>query len=252
MPMTNHVPLSPQSLQRQFAELQERASKDALSGLLNRATAEQYINQRLSQMEQEDLCALFIIDLDNFKTVNDTMGHQAGDQAIRLAARVLSGLFRATDIVGRLGGDEFLVFLCGQITEKLVRRKGRELCQKLQLALGSTPAVTVTASVGIYLSGKAQNFEQLYRSADLALYKAKKTASTAFFSSTATACPSPGGMIFSLSAPSPSAAFWSTWTAGWPCLRWETPSVSSMPAPASAGSSGPIPSPMSFPASSRR
>lgn len=192
MSVTNQVPLPSQSLQHQFAELQERATKDALSGLLNRATAELYINQRLDQMTSEQLCALFIIDLDNFKAVNDTMGHQAGDQAIHLAARILSSLFRATDIVGRLGGDEFIVFLCGRITEKLVRRKGHELCQKLQLVLGGNPAVTVTASVGIYLSNKAQNFEQIYRSADLALYKAKKNGKHGFFLKHSDGLPEPG------------------------------------------------------------
>lgn len=192
MSKTNHVPLSPQSLQHQFAELQERATKDALSGILNRATAELYINQRLCQMAPEELCALFIIDLDNFKVVNDTLGHQAGDQAIRLAAQILSGLFRATDIVGRLGGDEFIVFLYGRITEKLVRRKGNELCQKLQLALGNNPVITVTASVGIYLSSKAQNFEQIYQPADLALYKAKKNGKHGFFLKHSDSLPEPG------------------------------------------------------------
>ncbi len=71
---------------RQYRELQERASKDALSGLLNRATAEQYIQNRLETLHPDDFCALFIVDLDNFKQVNDTLGHLAGDQAIRRSA----------------------------------------------------------------------------------------------------------------------------------------------------------------------
>ena len=119
-----------ESLQHQFEELKERASKDALSGLLNRTTAEMYISRRLEKMEPGEHCALFIIDMDNFKQVNDTLGHQAGDQAIRQSARILSGLFRANDIVGRLGGDEFIVFISGTVTEKLIHRKGKEICEQ--------------------------------------------------------------------------------------------------------------------------
>lgn len=170
------------SLQQQVEELQERATKDALSGLLNRGTSEIYINQRLNTMAADETCALLIVDLDNFKKVNDTLGHQAGDQAIRQAGRILSGLFRAADIVGRLGGDEFVVFFSGNITSALIRSKGQEICQRLQLTLGGAPSLTITASVGIYLAaGRNQTFDRLYQSADLALYKAKKAGKHCFY-----------------------------------------------------------------------
>ena len=115
----------PDAVRRQdplLEELQRRASRDALSGLLNRATMEQSIRERLQAMTPEERCALFIVDLDNFKQVNDTLGHRAGDEAIRQAGRILSGIFRASDIVGRLGGDEFAVFLCGRLSEELTGR----------------------------------------------------------------------------------------------------------------------------------
>ena len=133
----------------EFEELQERASKDALSGLLNRVTAEQYIKKRLQNMSAKEACAMFIVDLDNFKQINDSLGHQAGDQAIRRSAQILSSQFRATDIVGRLGGDEFIVFLSGRITKHAVKKKGQTLCECLQIAMGNSPAVTLTASIGI-------------------------------------------------------------------------------------------------------
>ena len=72
-----------EQFQEQIEELQRRAAKDALTGLLNRATMELHITQRLQAMGPEDNCALFIVDLDNFKQVNDTLGHPAGDQALR-------------------------------------------------------------------------------------------------------------------------------------------------------------------------
>lgn len=173
------------SLQHQFEELQERASKDTLSGLLNRGTAERLIGQRLQAKAPDELCALFIIDLDNFKTINDTLGHQAGDQAICHAAQSLSRLFRSTDIVGRLGGDEFIVFLSGHFPPSLVRRKGQEICQHLQVSLGNSPSITITASVGIYLAEGSQTFDGMYQAADLALYQAKKAGKHGFYIKTA-------------------------------------------------------------------
>ena len=168
-------PVEEGSLQHQVEELREQASKDALSGLLNRVSAEEYIKIRLKNMGPEENCALFIVDLDDFKRVNDTLGHQAGDQAIRQTAQILSGLFRAKDIVGRLGGDEFMIFLAGAITEKLVQKKAAAICENVQMVLGNEPAVVLTASVGVYISaGNHARFEGLYQSADLALYRAKK------------------------------------------------------------------------------
>ena len=164
-----------QSLRRQFEELEKRAARDELSGLLNRAAAEQYIASRLEEMRAGESCALFIVDLDDFKRVNDTLGHQAGDQAIRRSAQILSGLFHAKDIVARLGGDEFIAFMSGRITEQAAREQGSAICRELQLSLGSSPAVSVTASVGVYYAGSGgQRFDSLYQSADLALYRAKK------------------------------------------------------------------------------
>lgn len=124
-------------------DLQWRASMDMLSGLLNRAATERAIKDRLLEMGQGDTCALFIVDLDNFKQVNDMLGHQAGDQAIRQAAEKLSSLFRASDIVGRLGGDEFVVFLYGGITKEIASKKAAAICEKLQLALGDRETVYI-------------------------------------------------------------------------------------------------------------
>ena len=89
---------------RELKTLAERASRDMLSGLFNRETAVSHIEQYLKRMQQGDACALFMIDLDKFKLVNDTLGHPAGDRVIQQAARTISTCFRPTDIVGRLGG----------------------------------------------------------------------------------------------------------------------------------------------------
>lgn len=170
-----------QNLKHRIRELQKRASKDELSGLLNRATAEEYINERLRAMTEEDVCALFIVDIDNFKSVNDTLGHMAGDQAIRRFAQILSGIFRAKDIVARLGGDEFIAFMSGPVTEREIREKGSAICSGMQMILGDNPSVSLTASVGIYMAtGNSHHFDDLYRSADMALYRAKKNGKNSY------------------------------------------------------------------------
>lgn len=160
----------------QAEEPKEIEAKDALCGLLNREAVVWHVEKRLSAMADTDSCALFLIDLDDFSQVNATLGCQAGDRAIRQAARILSGLFRASDVLGRLGGDEFVAFLAGQIPEKAARAKGAQICAQLQLVLGDAPGITVTASVGICLvQGKGQNFQKLYQLAGAALRQAKAT-----------------------------------------------------------------------------
>lgn len=158
----------------QREEPRETEAKDPLCGLLNREAVVWHVEKRLSAMADTDSCALFLIDLDDFSQVNATLGCQAGDRAIRQAARILSGLFRASDVLGRLGGDEFVAFLAGQIPEKAARAKGAQVCNQLQLVLGEAPDITVTASVGICLvQGKGQNFQKLYQLAGAALRQAQ-------------------------------------------------------------------------------
>lgn len=162
-------------LMENYQQMREMASRDSLTDLFNRRGLEQMIDQKLSEMGESEGCALFIVDLDNFKNVNDTLGHQSGDKVLGNAARLLSGMFRANDVVGRLGGDEFVIFLCGNVDEALVREKAQNICDQLQFVMGDGAGIFVTASVGVHMAlGKKQNFEFLYRSADLALYKAKK------------------------------------------------------------------------------
>ena len=165
---------------RKLRILAERASRDALSGLLNRETATSYIENYLKTKSPDENCALFIIDLDNFKQVNDSFGHQAGDRIIQQTAGILSRCFRATDIVGRLGGDEFFALLSGKITKEIVREKAQSICEQLQFSIGSSVEVRVTSSVGAYLASGSVSFETLYARADSALYEAKANGKNCF------------------------------------------------------------------------
>ena len=162
-------------MEKRIEELQRMATRDALSGLMNRDTLERCIKERLAAMTAEETCALFIVDLDDFKRVNDTLGHQAGDQAIRRAGKVLSGLFRASDIVGRLGGDEFIVLLPGADWSQAEALAGR-ICDQLPgLASKLELGVPVGMSVGVHLfDPAAEPLNQAYQQADVALYAAKR------------------------------------------------------------------------------
>lgn len=159
-----------------YEKIEAIATRDSLTGLFTRGELERLVGQKLRDMTTKDSCALFIVDLDNFKVVNDTLGHQTGDHVLGRAAKLLSGMCRAADIVGRLGGDEFVIFLYGNITEDIVRERAQMICDQLQLLLSGDKEICVTASLGVRMAeGEGHTFEQMYHLADMALYKAKKS-----------------------------------------------------------------------------
>ena len=87
--------------------MEDCAKKDPLTGLLNKTVTEEMVSLQLGKPEEK--CALFIVDIDNFKNVNDTLGHLYGDAALSEIAHAIKGVFRDSDVMGRIGGDEFLV-----------------------------------------------------------------------------------------------------------------------------------------------
>ncbi len=159
-------------------ELAFMATHDALTGLPNRTLILDRTEQMLvrSRRNQSPVAALFI-DLDNFKSINDTLGHGAGDELLQAVAARLDGVVRATDALGRLGGDEFVV-----IAEELSLAAGPELIAERLLEALKQPfklgepddatSLTVTASVGIAV-GDRLSAGDLLRDADIAMYRAK-------------------------------------------------------------------------------
>ena len=119
---------------------------------------------------------LFVLDVDNFKKINDTMGHAFGDEVLRSLAVRLQSMFRATDIVGRTGGDEFMVFLKDIREISMIEREGRKIEQFFhQFEVGEYVKYSVTASVGAAVfPGDGKSFEELYKAADNALYVSKR------------------------------------------------------------------------------
>ncbi|HUP68804.1 MAG TPA: EAL domain-containing protein [Acidimicrobiales bacterium] len=158
----------------QDEQLRHLALHDALTGLANRALFRNHVEHALAHLRRTPVRhAVLFFDLDRFKTINDSLGHAAGDELlIRVAERLRSRL-RPGDIGARLGGDEFAVLL-----ENTSERDAVEVAQRVLDALHIPFAiqgrdVAMTASVGIAFSDLAENAEALLRNADVAMYKAK-------------------------------------------------------------------------------
>ncbi len=154
--------------------VQRQAERDGLTEIYNRATAQRLINERLS--ESKEYCAFMILDLDNLKEINDTLGHGQGDRALCAIADELSSRFRTTDVVGRLGGDEFVVFLTNLAGDPVLDPLLSGMVRKLSsIAIGENNDWMIHCSIGcaIGASGKS-DFETLYRRADMALYQVKR------------------------------------------------------------------------------
>ena len=166
-----------QELGRRQQELAFMATHDSLTGLPNRTLILDRTEQMLvrSRRNQTPVAALFV-DLDNFKSINDTLGHGAGDDLLRAVAARLDGVVRAVDALGRLGGDEFVVIAEGlslaEGPELIAERLLEALKQPFKLGADKETRVTVTASVGI-AAGDHPSAEELLRNADIAMYRAK-------------------------------------------------------------------------------
>ena len=165
-----------EALARREEELAFLATHDALTGLPNRTLILDRVEQMLarSARSRTPVAALFV-DLDNFKSINDSLGHSVGDELLRGVAARLDGLIRGADTLARLGGDEFVV-----ISEEVPRAAGPELIAERVLNalkepfdLGQEPTrVTVSASIGIAVAD-GFSAEDLLRNADIAMYRAK-------------------------------------------------------------------------------
>lgn len=164
-------------LREQARRNEQRANHDALTGLANRARFEQKLGDAvtLCQAQGRQACVLFI-DLDGFKGVNDTLGHQAGDEVLKAVANRIKRVLRADDLVARLGGDEFAVLLADLADDNVIRRVAAKIDKAVRppVAVGGSTA-SVGASVGWSLLGApGVSAAQVLADADQAMYRAKR------------------------------------------------------------------------------
>lgn len=156
-------------------ELLLRAEKDALTGLYNKGATEQLIQNALNDSSNNTLNALMIIDLDNFKEVNDLMGHAQGDQVLVDTANALNDIFKGGDIVGRIGGDEFVVFMKNLNTISSADILANKVVRDVDFSFDyEEKTIHVTCSVGVSISPyHGKEYEELFSKADKAVYTAK-------------------------------------------------------------------------------
>lgn len=163
-------------LSHQQAQLHHQAFHDALTGLPNRSFSIRHLSEALERARLTgSLGAVFMIDLDNFKQVNDTLGHDRGDVALREIAGQLALLKRRDDMVARWGGDEFLFILEDLRNAEAAIAVARRLSQEVVLSVeGGGQTFKVTASIGICLFPNGHDdIQSIIRTADSALYRAK-------------------------------------------------------------------------------
>lgn len=163
-------------------ELLKAAEQDLMTGLLNHDYTMKYISQYLIDEGKTNTSVLLMIDVDNFKGVNDNYGHQIGDGVLVNIAKIIKHTFRSNDIIGRVGGDEFMVLMknCGSIAA--AQHKVPELSEALEFTYSSGKSnVDITCSIGISIfEADGKTFDQLYYEADAALYRAKASGKNKF------------------------------------------------------------------------
>lgn len=163
--------------EEQSQQLKQEAEKDALTGLYNRKYMEREVERCLARSRNSrSLQAFMMIDLDNFKTINDRFGHDYGDDVLRDVAGKMRRLFRGTDVISRFGGDEFVVLMKEVDNLDIIKRRAQSLVDQLRCDYEKNgEKIRISASVGVsvfYSDGST--FAELYKKADMALYRVKK------------------------------------------------------------------------------
>lgn len=161
-------------------EMRNRAEQDGMTGFYHKSSFVRKVEELLSQPDQPSGVFL-MLDIDNFKVINDTCGHPFGDRVLISAATILKELFSGECVLGRLGGDEFAVYIPEAPSLEVTKGQMTELMERLQQI--ETPAgagLRITCSIGISYRQNSNSFGQLYQQADQALYRSKQDGKCRF------------------------------------------------------------------------
>lgn len=156
--------------------LQQKAERDLLTGLYNKMTTELRMKAVTeAAAEAKIMGAFLLIDLDSFKNVNDKLGHAFGDAVLAEVAHELLALFQESDVVGRIGGDEFAVYINNLPNEKIAIQKAQQICHRFHcMYTGLKNDYKISGTIGIAMfPAHGKNFAELYQNADSAMYYAK-------------------------------------------------------------------------------
>ena len=174
---------------RYMTRLQKKASYDELSGLLNKNSFADIVKAKIARRKQETIGVFVMLDMDNFKTINDKAGHQYGDDVIKRIGNVLSTAVSDGAIVGRVGGDEFSMYVetakedddPEKVTNKISREIRRLIMEFDEEFTVENEKYGTSVSIGVYISeNSSEDFEEAYRKADTALYVSKRNGKKQF------------------------------------------------------------------------
>ncbi len=176
--LTNLIVHTGRVTQADVKHSQHMANHDPLTGLPNRVGLLRHLESAISEMERENTAlGVLFLDLDRFKVINDTMGHDAGDALLRVVGERLVTAVRSTDLVARFGGDEFVVVSRGLMSTESLVQIARQILKAFEqpLPMGSGDMV-VSPSIGIAYASRRnpRNHHELVRDADAAMYRAKR------------------------------------------------------------------------------
>lgn len=156
-----------------YQDIRREARRDPLTGSLNKRSFERYVKARLKEDDRHH--ALILIDLNKFKEVNDTLGHQAGDMVLKRTSERVDGILRKSDRLSRIGGDEFAVFIYDIVS----RENALEICNRIDTVMGEPISIDgrflcIGGSIGSAISNiDGNSYEELYRVADANMYEKK-------------------------------------------------------------------------------
>ena len=158
---------------REAAWLLQKAQQDSLTNLYNNETTKFMVSRYLASEGADGTHGLLLMDVDNFKGINDTRGHLFGDSVLTTAAAKLRALFRSTDILGRMGGDEFMIFLKNVSDRAQLEAQARSILEAFRTVGDAECEVTCSIGAALYLED-GKTIDELYKHADIALYRSKK------------------------------------------------------------------------------
>ncbi|MFI3173153.1 MAG: sensor domain-containing diguanylate cyclase, partial [Eubacteriales bacterium] len=161
---------------QELTEMEERANYDLLTHTMNKISFQTKVSEILAVSQLTSKHAIYFLDLDDFKNVNDSFGHEFGDYLLETASKRMRNAIREQDIIGRVGGDEFVIFLnaCGD-EETLIKRGSLILETIGREYVSDTGRANIKSSIGIAIyPDHGTTYEELYRKADAALYHSKR------------------------------------------------------------------------------
>lgn len=155
-------------------ELLKNNELDDFTRIYHKESFRKHVSEELQHILPDQYGALFVIDIDCFKNINDTYGHLAGDEVLLQVANILKSSLRTGEYAGRIGGDEFSIYLKNIYAKDYVEEKAEQILKKIRNIETDSIAGEITASIGICMSGQASSYEAVFAKADEAMYRMKE------------------------------------------------------------------------------